>query len=58
MNALAIIGCTIGGAVVGGVIGVMASEGGYMDFSAAFNGMAGIMVGGVIGVVVGSVIFT
>lgn len=58
MNALAIVGCCIGGALVGGVIGATRSQGADdLGIGLAFDAIGGVIVGGFLGVVVGAVVF-
>jgi hypothetical protein len=59
MRALAIIGCTVGGAGVGFVVGIFWPTKGADDFGfgAAMNGVCGAFLGGVAGVVAGAVLF-
>lgn len=60
MNALAIVGCTVGGAVAGGLVGgwIGSKEpGDAFGMAILLDGMAGLLVGGFIGCVVGAVKF-
>lgn len=59
MNALAIIGCAVGGAGAGGLIGVLLGdrEGGDFNFAPLLYGAAGVIAGGFIGLVIGAVAY-
>lgn len=60
MNALAIIGSTVGGGLLGGAIGVWIGfrEGGDFNIAPLIYSPIGIALGGLVGVIVGAVIFT
>lgn len=62
MNALGIIGCTLGGALTGFVAGFWYGEShdesDLPGLAAFFYGLTGAGIGGFAGVVVGSVVFT
>lgn len=60
MASLAIVGCAMGGGVLGGIVGAwygFAVDKSDMPIYAAFTMPAGALVGGLAGVVAGSVIF-
>ena len=60
MNAVKIIGCTVGGALAGFVGGVWYGDRKYNDdfgMGAFISGMSGAFVGGLAGVVAGSALF-
>lgn len=60
MKALAIIGFTIGGGVIGGLTGAYVGDKrgkGDYNFAPLFDGAIGMIVGGLVGVVAGSVVF-
>lgn len=59
MNALAVIGTTVGGAVIGGGIGfwVGMKDGGDFNIAPAIFGPLGAVIGGFAGVVVGAIAF-
>lgn len=60
MTALAIISCTVGGALVGGIMGALLgfNEGGDFNFAPVIYGPIGATIGAIGGVVIGAVIFT
>jgi hypothetical protein len=60
VSALAIIGCTVGGAVLGGIVGAIRADREGPDdlgFGLLIFGGEGVIVGGFIGCVVGAVLF-
>lgn len=60
MNALKIIGMTVGCAAAGGVIGGWIGSRDQADsfgFSILFDGIAGMTIGGAVGLVVSAVLF-
>lgn len=58
MAALAIVGCCLGGALVGGTVGLTRSQGADdLGIGAGMNMVAGVLVGGFLGVCVGAVVF-
>lgn len=59
MNALAIIGCSVTGGLLGGVIGswIGFREGGDFNFAPLIYGPVGMALGGLMGVIVGAVVF-
>lgn len=59
MTSLAIIGTTVAGAFLGGIVGFWMGEreGGDFNFAPAIYGPIGALIGGGIGVVVGSTVF-